>query len=177
MSVDPDFNGEADARGRGEIYCGLGDGSEAPQQESERPETVETPTPTNGESTDVGTNDVATEQPLFGSLSPAEAGRRSAARRAERALAGETDQATARADEVRIVRCTVEVGKVIEKLAKDAKGGNVQAARELRAYLRDLPTESDTEVSSLDRRTRQQVLARVLSEIAASEEGLHVGVA
>jgi hypothetical protein len=136
-------------------------------------ETFETPTVENVGKTDGETENVATAQPLFGGLTAQEAGRRSAARRAERALAGETDQAAERRDETRTVRCTIETGKVLERLSKDAKGGNVQAARELRSWLSDLPVESATEVSALDKRTRQQVLTRVLSEIEAEELALH----
>lgn len=163
MDTDPD---------PGSILGGLGDmlgGTE----------TIETDLPgSSGGEREEETDTPAKAPRLFGGLTPAEAGLRSAQRRAERALAGETEVARSRSGETRTVRTSVETGSVIDKLARDAKSGNVQAARELRAWLSELPVEEDTDLSALDKRTRQQVLARVVAEIEADEralEGTHSG--
>lgn len=63
-----------------------------------------------------------------------------------------------------VVRVSVQVGDIIRALAKDAAKGNTQSARELRAYLADFPVETDTDVSALDRRTRQTLLALLMDE-------------
>jgi hypothetical protein len=108
--------------------------------------------------------------PIFGALTPQEAGRRSAQRRAERAAESDEQEAHGRRDEVVIVRTTVETGKVIDKLSRQAKDGNVQAARELRSWLAELPVETNTDLEDLDPRVRQQLLARLIAEIEESEE-------
>lgn len=64
-----------------------------------------------------------------------------------------------------LVRVSVQTGQIIKRLAKDAKAGNVQAARELRSWLSEVAQDSETSVSSLDKRTRQAVLARLIGEI------------
>lgn len=110
---------------------------------------------------------------LFGSLTPQEAGRRSALARKAREQSSETAEVQARSDEVKLVRTTVATGQIIQRLSKDAAGGNVQAARELRGWLSELPIETDTDLSALDRRTRQALLAKLLlmvSEEAQEEE-------
>ncbi len=66
-----------------------------------------------------------------------------------------------------LVRVTVEVGQVIDKLASEARSGNVQAARELREWLSKVEAETDTSVSALDRATRQRLKARLLADIEA----------
>jgi hypothetical protein len=106
----------------------------------------------------------------FGSLTPQEAGRRSAQRRAERAAEVDEQEAHSRADEVVIVRTTIETGKVIDKLARQAKDGNVQAARELRSWLAELPVETKTDLADLDPRLRQRILARVIAELEEAED-------
>ena len=118
---------------------------------------------------DTGDN---TEAPrLFGSLTPQEAGRRSAQARRERATSSEAIIVQEHADEVKLVRTTVPTGRIIQRLSKDAAGGNVQAARELRGWLAELPIETDTDLSALDRRTRQALLARLLLELEDVGEG------
>lgn len=102
----------------------------------------------------------------FGGLTPSEAARK----RWDRKRAQDEAEDQARADdarkEVALVRVTVEIGAVIDKLAREAKGGNVQAARELREWLSKVEAETDTSVSALDRATRQRMKARLLAEMA-----------
>jgi hypothetical protein len=69
-----------------------------------------------------------------------------------------------------VVRTTVQVGKIVTKLATDAAKGDVAAARELRAYLSEVVVEQDTDLSALDARTLQALKARLLQEIAEAEE-------
>jgi len=101
----------------------------------------------------------------FGGLTPSEAvalrWERERARQAEDA----ESQAHDRADEAIIVRTTVQTGAIISRLAADAKKGNTQAARELRAWLNEVQVETDTDASSLDKRTRQALMARLLDEV------------
>ena len=105
-------------------------------------------------------------QPTFGGMTPQEAGRKGAAERARRALAQEQAAAAASDGRVVLMRVPVPIGNIIARLAQDASRGNTQAARELRAYLEQFPTEDDTDVSALDRRTRQSLMARLLADIA-----------
>lgn len=112
---------------------------------------------------------------VFGRLSPSEA----ASLRWERVRARQADTTEQAAHDAEtsgqavIVRTTVQVGEIVKALAKDAKKGNTQAARELRAYLTEFPIETDTDVSALDKRTRQHVLAMLLDErlMRAIEDG------
>ena len=106
----------------------------------------------------------------FGGLGPAEAARK----RWRDKRAREQDETEASAHrargEVALVRVTVEVGKVIDKLSTEARGGNVQAARELREWLGKVEAETDTSVSALDRATRQRMKARLLAELDAEQD-------
>jgi hypothetical protein len=77
--------------------------------------------------------------------------------------------ATERQHEVVVVRTTVATGAILKRLERDAKQGSTQAARELRAWLSDLPIETDTDMSALDKRTRQALLARLLEEVEERE--------
>jgi len=101
----------------------------------------------------------------FGGLTPSEAvalrWERERARQAEDA----ESQAHERATEAIIVRTTVQTGAIISRLQADAKKGNTQAARELRAWLSEVQVETDTDASSLDKRTRQALMARLLDEV------------
>ena len=101
----------------------------------------------------------------FGGLTPSEA----VALRWERERARQATDSEAqvhdRADEAIIVRTTVQTGAIISRLAADAKKGNTQAARELRAWLNEVQVETDTDASSLDKRTRQALMARLLDEV------------
>jgi len=107
----------------------------------------------------------------FGGLTPSEA----VALRWERERARQATDAEAqvhdRADEAIIVRTTVQTGAIISRLAADARKGNTQAARELRAWLNEVQVETDTDASSLDKRTRQALMARLLDEV--DEEARH----
>jgi len=110
-------------------------------------------------------------QKTFGGLGPREAARR----RWDRKRAQEQDEDQARAADARkdivLVRVTVETGKVIDRLAKDAQQGNTQAARELREWLARVEQETDTSLSTLDRVTRQRMKARLLAEVEAEGQG------
>jgi hypothetical protein len=107
----------------------------------------------------------------FGKLSPSEAAQ--ARWRKERAKqAAEADEAEGKPKQQAVmVRVPVEIGDIIRRLARDAKGGDVQSARELRAYLEAYPVETHTDISALDSRTVQALKARLLMEIE-EEEGL-----
>ncbi len=121
------------------------------------------------EPTALPTGDDAKPKVLFGGKTASEAAKiRWDRDRARKAQEAEVD-AQARSGEVLVVRTTVETGKVINRLALDAKNGNVQAARELRAYLAEVQVESDTDVSALDRKTRQSLMGRLLAEIQAED--------
>lgn len=106
----------------------------------------------------------------FGGLTPSEAAKKRW--REKRAREQDEDQAQAAfaRSEVALVRVTVETGQVIDRLAKDAKNGNTQAARELREWLARVEVETDTSVSALDRGTRQRMKARLLQEMAQDEQ-------
>lgn len=119
--------------------------------------------------TDIDAPATAKRSGLFGGLTPSEAARlRWEQVRAREARTAE-DDALDHEDDALIVRVSVQVGQIIRRLAKDAKGGNVQSARELRAYLADVAQDSETSVAALDRKTQQQVLARLLDEIAEED--------
>lgn len=170
----------ATSKDKGDTLEGAQTGAQSPgfvaQPNPGGPETVpSTSTPPSEVGTEEGTTETTDAPRLFGGLTAKEAGERSALRRREREQAGEQDLAHERSDETLIVRTTVPTGAIIARLAKDAKGGNVQAARELRGWLAQLPVETDTDLSSLDRRTRQAVLARVLNELEQDEEGSTAG--
>jgi hypothetical protein len=102
---------------------------------------------------------------LFGGLTPAEAARKRWESKRAREQDEDQAQAASARREVALIRVTVETGAVIDKLAREAKGGNVQAARELREWLNKVETETDTSVSALDRATRQRMKARLLAEL------------
>lgn len=72
-----------------------------------------------------------------------------------------------------VVRTSVQVGTIIQALARKAEKGGVTEARELRAYLSEFPIETDTDVSALDRRTRQALLAMLMDEriVQAFDDG------
>lgn len=113
--------------------------------------------------------DEAQGKRTFGGLTPQEAGRRGGLRRQEQARSRETEAVALSSGKVIVVRTPVEVGHIIARLAVDAKKGNTQAARELREWMRQFPAEDETDISALDARTQQQVLARVLAEIVEDE--------
>jgi hypothetical protein len=115
--------------------------------------------------------DAAQDKPspkgAWGGLTPSEAARkRWADKRARDADADEAAAHDARRD-IALIRVTVETGAVIDKLAREAKGGNVQAARELREWLSRVEAETDLSVSALDRGTRQRMKVRLLAEVQA----------
>lgn len=126
---------------------------------------IETDTPLSGKETEGDTKAPAQGGKLAGGMDAREmALRRWALERSRKEE--ETDALThARQDEVLVVRTTVATGHIIKRLEKDAKGGSTQAARELRAWLSELPIETDTDISALDRRTRQAVLAKLLEQV------------
>lgn len=112
------------------------------------------------------------EQPkrlLKSGVDPAEAARLRWAKAREREAAQEEEAAALTSGKVVIVRTPVAVGDIIARLNTKAKTGDVQAARELREWMREYPADDETDMSALDTRTRQQVLARVLAEIIEEE--------
>ncbi len=115
---------------------------------------------------------------LRGGMDAREMGRRSAQRRAERKEAereAETEGVEI-AERTVVVRTTVHVSKIMKRLAVDAAKGNTQAARELREWMREFPVETETDMAALDRRTRQQLMARLLADIEADEGQLPASV-
>lgn len=97
----------------------------------------------------------------FGGLGPAEAARLRWVKERERNANAETVEAGGDV----VVRTTVAVASIIKRLSADAQKGDTRAARELRAWMADVAIETKTNVSDLDERTRQEVLARLLREI------------
>ena len=104
-------------------------------------------------------------QRQFGKLTPSQAARLRWERERARAKDAEEQAAYEARGIAIIVRTTVPVGKIIEKLSVQAQKGDVAAARELRAYLAEAQVETETDLSSLDRRTLQALKARLLAEI------------
>jgi hypothetical protein len=119
--------------------------------------------------TDEGTAGKRAGQRTFGSLSPQEAGRRSAQARRERSLAQAEQIRQASDGRVVLVRVPVQLGNIVARLAADAEKGQTQAVQQLRALMQEYPAEDETDLSVLDRRTRQQVIARVLADIERDE--------
>jgi hypothetical protein len=59
---------------------------------------------------------------------------------------------------------------IIEKLRAQAEKGDVHAARELRAWLAELPAAGHrTEHRAMDRAPRQRILARLIAEVEAED--------
>lgn len=104
--------------------------------------------------------------PTFGGLSASEAA--SLRWDKERARQAELEAVETGSDV--IVRTTVPVSTIIKRLSADAQKGNTQAARELRAWLSEVAVESRTDLSDLDERTRQALLARLLRDIEEDEQ-------
>lgn len=119
-----------------------------------------------------GSEPVTPGQRTFGGLSPQEAGRRSAAARRDKANRTEAEALEHSSGKVVLVRTPVAVGDIIARLAMDAKKGNTASAKELRAYMEMYPADDETDISALDARTRQQVMARVLADIVEDEGAL-----
>ena len=128
------------------------------------PEPSLNPEGTEGENAE-GTKD----EPTFGGISAREAGLRSGEARRRKARARDEDAVAQSTGQVILVRTPVNIGEIIGRLAADAKRGSTQAARELRSYLEAYPAEDATDMSVLDKRTRQQVIARLLADIEADE--------
>jgi hypothetical protein len=143
--------------------------------EAENP--AETPEKREREESEARTDTGAEEKPgrerRFGSLTPQEAGRRSAQARRERAIA--QDEATAALSDGRVVlvRIPVHLGNIVARLNTQAQKGDTRAASELRTWMREYPAEDTTDLAALDARTRQDVLARVLADIEAEEGADH----
>lgn len=121
--------------------------------------------PDAGEESSQETSTMQTPTLLRSGVDPAEAARIRWQRDRERQAEAAESETHARQDETVIVRTTVATGQILKRLEGDAKKGNTQAARELRAWLSELPIETDTDISALDMRTRQALLARLLDEI------------
>lgn len=135
----------------------------------DRPADLETSQAVNGDGTQVESEPVATTQPSFGGLTPQEAGRRSAQRRAEQARRQEAEQLANSDGRVLMLRVPVHLGDIVSALNTQAKKGNTQAARELREWMREYPAEDATDLAALDSRTQREVLNRVLGEIIEDE--------
>lgn len=132
---------------------------------------IEHPDHTGGDATDApdvsvqDAQDVRGTQRQFGKLTPSEAASLRWERERARAKDAEEQAAYEAQGIAVVVRTTVPVGKIIAKLAQAAQKGDVAAARELRAYLAEAQVETETDLSSLDRRTLQALKARLLAEI------------
>lgn len=126
------------------------------------------------DSTDSVPEEGAKEGRTFGGMTPSEAASLRWARVREREAAGiaEDEDADERTDRVTWVRVPVRTGAIIKRLADDAKKGNAQSARELRAWLTEVATDEENRVSDLDARTRRRVLDRLLVEIAEEDEAM-----
>jgi hypothetical protein len=147
-----------------------------PHPDDRRPPEEETPSlPSEGmqEDADLEAETVqGEEQPkrlLKSGVDPAEAARLRWAKAREREAAQEEEAAALSSGKVLLTRTPVHVGDIIARLNTKAKTGDVQAARELREWMREYPADDETDLSALDARTRQQVLARVLADIAEEE--------
>jgi hypothetical protein len=120
--------------------------------------------------TDNDTEETAQGAPLFGGLSASDAAKLRWQRQRDRESQQTDSELEQAGDEVQYVRVPVRTGEIIKRLAKDAKQGNVQAARELRAYLNEVASDAENSVSDLDRKTRRKVLDRLLAEIEEEEQ-------
>ena len=102
----------------------------------------------------------------FGGLSAREAGLRSAQKRQERQLA-QAEAVKARSDgRIVFVRVPVHLGDIVSALANGAAKGDAGQARELRSWMAEFPVDDSTDISALDRRTREALKARLLSELS-----------
>lgn len=158
------------------LAYGLESGQISP--ESVSPPEEETPSlPLHEEAVQTGTGEEAPQEEegkqgkglLKSGVSAADAARLRWAKAREREAAQEEEAAALTSGKVVIVRTPVAVGDIIARLNTKAKTGDVQAARELREWMREYPADDETDMSALDARTRQQVLARVLAEIIEEE--------
>lgn len=71
---------------------------------------------------------------------------------------------------VRIVSVPARIAAIIRELEQAAVRGDVQAARELRAWLQEYPPEDESlDLSAIDLNIRKQLLDRLLTEIAEAE--------
>lgn len=126
-------------------------------------------------STEEDGEEVRTEKPepakAFGSLTASEAASLRWERQRQREASEAAQAVHERQGEAIVVRTTVQTGEIIGKLAGLAKGGNTQAARELREWLDRSDIERDTDLTTLDRRVVQEMKARLLAEIQADEAG------
>lgn len=142
-------------------------GTPTPSGASEPPSTDTSQSTEEG--TDVGTSGQQEGKRRFGGLTPREAGLRSAQARKERSIA-QAEQIRAQSDgRVLLARVPVALGDIVARLSADAVKGDARAAAELRTWLREYPAEDDTDMSTLDKRTRQALMARLLAEIEAEE--------
>lgn len=133
------------------------------------PDAVSVPTEEEAR-TDKDAQKDAQGKAAFGGMTPSEAAQLRWAQHRARQQDAEALSVHEAGDEAMSVRVSVQTGAIIKRLARDAKAGNVQAARELRAYLAEVSQDSETSVSSLDKRTRARVLDRILAELDAEEE-------
>lgn len=116
-------------------------------------------------STDTSTEGEPGTKKTFGGMSASEA----ASLRWAQHRAREQAQAEGARDDVALVTVPVRIGSVITALAKDAEKGNVQSARELRAYLEAYPPVDETDLDALDKRTRQALIGELLLVVQRGE--------
>lgn len=102
---------------------------------------------------------------LFGGMTPQEAGRLSAERRAARKRAEkDAEERAVGGDEYVVIRVPVNRSAIVRALEKDAKRGSATAARELRAWLSEYPRDDgDFELASMEREQRR-LFAQWLAE-------------
>ena len=119
----------------------------------------------NDGTTGRGDGDGAKPKRTFGGLTPQEAGRKSAEARKRRDLAQAESLRAASDGRIVFVRVPVHLGDIVAALAKGAARGDAGQARELRSWMAEYPVDDDTDISALDRRTRQALKARLLAEL------------
>jgi len=120
----------------------------------------------NDGTTGRGDDGAAGPKRTFGGLTPQEAGRKSAEARKRRDLAQAESLRQTSDGRIVFVRVPVHLGDIVAKLALQATRGDTSAARELRSWMAEYPVDDDTDISALDRRTRQALKARLLAELA-----------
>ena len=136
--------------------------SRDPQGEEEAPETP----PEGGEDPQPGTEAMRERMRAL-------ARRRWEARDAEVARQRAVEDLAQHDGRVVLVRTPVEVGSIIAKLSRDAKGGDTAAARELRAWLSQFPPDdSAADASDLAAPQRSRIAALLARLIAEDEKAL-----
>lgn len=164
----------------GKCWCGAGEehlyvhGQCSPSRApADLDETIASTRETEEETSD-RTDDLPEEEPkrerTFGGMTASEASKLRWERVRARQAQGLDEAGDEHRDDVRWVRVPVRTGAIIKRLADDAKKGNSQAARELRAWLAEVAQDEENELAQLDRKTRARLLDKLLADIAEEDE-------